>query len=200
MSDSHASHESDFEKKLTAIQKKIHEKQKQKEEAIKSIETRSGNHFNVDLLRGTVDYETEFKLIDGANRDVSQLTAEYTNLLLGSTEDLLKTLNTSSAQLEETTRRQVEATKAVVRYSARLDALTSALLILTAVLAVVSFSEFLFPVYTDEGFSANLAVAWVSIGDLILVGILLVVFTFIGRRVRKEAAELEKSLTQEAKT
>ena len=105
-------------------------------------------------------------------------------------ENLTANLGTSINTLNSSAKSQLEATKALRAYSRRLEVFTEALIVLTAILSVVGFSNYVFVVFRDQGYSVGDALYWTSIGDFALILLICIAFAYLilmGRR--KKASE-----------
>lgn len=94
----------------------------------------------------------------------------------------LGSINSAIVAVKDSTAKQVEVTSALRRSSRTLEALTSALLVLTAVLSVVGSGTYFLQAENEVGLGGQTALAWASFGTLIVVALVLVSFYIIKRR------------------
>lgn len=93
-----------------------------------------------------------------------------------------ESLDESSQRLKDSSEKQLAATTALHRSSRGLEALTSALFILTTILAVVGSGSYFLQALREAGVTGLLAVIWASIGTLIVALLVLGSLIVLRRR------------------
>jgi hypothetical protein len=99
-------------------------------------------------------------------------------------------LNESTIRLNESAAQQLKAARDLEKSSLRLEVLSGAVLLLSAVLAVTAGSSYFLQAFTTAGFSGPQAQAWTFVGTLTLVGAIAMGLALLLRQARRRRKDL----------
>jgi hypothetical protein len=124
-----------------------------------------------------------------ARQDLSSLLLESLGDSSKRLENLSASLDNSIKALDTAAESQLATTKALAGYSRRLEVFTEALILLTAILSVVGFSNYIFEVFRDQGYTVAGALFWTTVDDFLLILLIFVGFAILLRIGRRKAAD-----------